>query len=129
MDFSDLVPPADLVPASDVENPDDEDDISRFVFNSNHAITSRQMRRTWSGAYDSEDLVLGLEELHAEQVDQDRGLVQEMDDDHPVYVRLHISSLPFLRPDFFHSLFLQAKWRTSIGISAPDTPSILTAIM
>jgi hypothetical protein len=80
------------------------------------------MKRTWSGAYESEALVLGYEELHAEQVDCDRDLVQEMDEDHPVFVRLHIF-LPILSgSDFFYSLFLQEKWRNCISIFVPDTP-------
>lgn len=87
---SDIFPASDAAPASDVENPDDEEEWSRFVFNSNTGITSRKMKRTWSGAYDSDALVLGYEELHAEQVDRDRDLAQEMDEDHPVFVRLLI---------------------------------------
>lgn len=71
---------------SDVAKPEDADLYSRFIYNSNCRLSSRTMKRSWSGAYDSEEVVLGLEELHAEQVDRDRGLVHEMDEDHPVFV-------------------------------------------
>jgi hypothetical protein len=116
-----------IVPASDIANPDDEDEWLQFVFNSNARITSRKMKRTWSGAYDAEALVLGYKELHAEQVDRDRDLAQEMDEDHPVFVRLLIFFI-LSGSNFLYSLFLQVKWRTCIGICVPDTASTPTAI-
>jgi hypothetical protein len=113
----------DVGAVSNVANADDAEDYSRFIYNSNSSITSREMQRSWSGAYDAEDLILGYEELHAEQVVRDQDLAHEMDKDHPVFVCFIFFFPIFSGCDFYCSLCLQAEWRTYIGICVPDTPS------
>jgi hypothetical protein len=61
-----------------------------FVFNTNDILSTRQEIGSWHGSSKSMEWLLSREELHAEQVDLDRGLPAEMQ--HPFYpsfVRLY----------------------------------------
>ena len=73
--------------SADVEMEDE--DVSRYyVYNTNTAITPREMKRLWTGGCQADNWNVSFEEHHADQVDHDRGIVDDMEDDHPVFVRL-----------------------------------------
>jgi hypothetical protein len=53
---------------------------TEFVFNTNDLLSTRQTIRSWKGSYLPEHFILSREELHADQVDQDRALPEEMNE-------------------------------------------------
>lgn len=62
---------------------------SRYIYNTNNQISSREMMKSWKGGYDEDDWVLGMEERHADQVDRDRYLAIATDMHLPKFVRFH----------------------------------------
>jgi hypothetical protein len=51
-----------------------------FVFNTNDILATRQVIGSWRGSSKPLEWILSCEELHAEHVDLDRMLPEEMDD-------------------------------------------------
>jgi hypothetical protein len=54
---------------------------SDFIYNTNDLLKTRQTTRTWEGSYFPESWIPSREELHSEQVDEDRALPAELCDD------------------------------------------------
>ena len=75
---------------------DSEANYSQYIYNTNNQISSRQMMKSWTGGFDEENWMFGMEEFHAHQVDRDRHLAQDNDTHLPKFVRFTLSRWIFL---------------------------------
>ena len=71
--------------------PEREDETSsslpKFVFHTDDFLATRQTTGSWRGSRNPDEWILSREDLHAEQVDRDRDLPEEMDNPwYPSYV-------------------------------------------
>lgn len=89
----------------------------QFVFNTNDLLATRQTRRSWQGSYQPGSWVLSREELHANQVDQDRALPAAMDA-FPSYVSSYFNFTIF----FFLSQSGHLRRRHAIFAPVPNVP-------
>ena len=120
----------DIQPTDPPPNDSDSeaDYYSRYIFNTNNQISSREMMKSRTGGYDEDDWVLGMEELHADQVDRDRYLAIAKDMDLPKFVRFHLSERIFLPHVLLFRLSLRGIWRVYIGTWLLATTSPTTTI-
>jgi hypothetical protein len=71
------------------------DDVN-FIFNTNDLLATRQTIRSWRGSSRPEDWIVAREDLHADHVDSDRALPNEMQDPwFPTFVRQFLSFFHF----------------------------------